>query len=282
MRTTRHPHSCSRLRFNEHLVGLLFLAFLSGCGFLERFDASNAPPNPVDDIVGLSVPMGWAANLALAAHAGQELECASISDHCGEAGCLEEVTLEVSDECPLPILDGGEGTVAVWGTWLDEDRALLHFDFSDARADGQALIRDRVVGALATQHSRGVTVLWAWQGFSLDAAEVGSDQNLWAVEVERDGEDADPWNDTFRIDGLSQVTGLDLGDDFSRKVIQVALEGARFVPDCGLNPVSGNAVWHQVGQEAVALQVLSFHERCDGLAETGGVYWGELELQLVR
>ena len=282
MRTTQLPGSRSALGSPAHLVAVLLLALLSGCGVLEFFEASNAPPNPVDDIVGLSVPMGWAANLALAAHAGQALECTSILDHCAEKGCLEEVIIEINDACPLPILDGGEGTISVWGTWLDDDRALLHFDFSDARADGRPLIRDLLFGALATQHTDGVTLLWAWQGVSLDEAEVGTEQSLWGVEVEREGEEADPWTDAIRVNGISQITGVDLGDDFSGQLVQVALEEALFVPECGLNPISGEGAWHQLGTEAVALQVLSFHERCDGLADTGGLYWGEIELQLVR
>ena len=270
------------LGLRVHLVALVVLLLLSGCSFIERFDASNAPPNPVDDIVGASVPMAWAANLALAAHAGQELDCVSIEDQCGEVGCLEEVTIDVGDECPLPLLDGGEGTIHVWGTWVDEDEALLHFDFRSVLADGRPLIRDLMFGVLATQHTRGVTLLWAWQGISLAEAEVGTDQSLWSVEVERVEDQADPWSDEIRIDGLSQLSGIDVGEELSGQVVQVALEGALFTPECGLNPLSGGAVWQEVGTEAVAMQVLSFHERCDGLADTGGLYWGELELEFVR
>ena len=282
MRPTSPSPFPSTFRAHAWLVAALLPSLLSGCSVLERFEASNAPPNPVDDVVGVSVPMGWAANLALAAHAGQALECTSISDHCADAGCLEEVTIEVGDACPLPLLDGGDGTVSVWGTWMDEDQALLHFDFSDARADGRPLIRDLLFGTLATQHADGVTLLWAWQGVSLDDAEIGTDQSLWGVEVERAGDEADPWNDAVRVNGVSQLTGVDLGDEFSSQVVQVALEEALFVPDCGLNPVSGEGVWQEVGTEAVAIQLLRFHERCDGLADTGGLYWGGLELELVR
>jgi hypothetical protein len=264
------------------LTSALALSLLSGCSFLQRFEASNAPGNPIDDVIAVSVSVGWAANVALAAHAGQDLDCTSIADHCAGIGCLEEVTIEIDDACPLPLLNGGSGSISVWGTWLDEDQGLLHFDFSDARADGRQLIRDTLLGTLATQHDKGVTLLWAWQGVSLDEDEIATDQHLWAVEVERVGEGADPWTDSIRVDGISQLTAVGLGDEHSGQVVQVAVEEAIFAPECGLNPISGGAVWHEVGSEAVALQLVSFHDRCDGLADTGGLYWGGLELELVR
>jgi hypothetical protein len=266
----------------DPLAAALLLSLLSGCSVLEHFDAANSPSNPVDDVIGVSVPLGWAANLALAVHAGQPLGCTSIADHCEGFGCLEEVTIEIDALCPLPLLDGGEGSISVWGTWLDDDQALLHFDFSEASAAGRPLIRDHLFATLATQSDDAVTVLWAWQGVTLDADGVGADQNLWAVEVARAGDGADPLADTVTVDGLSQVAGIFLDDGDDVGIVQVSVGAAVFSPECGLNPTSGEAAWQEVGTGALALQLLQFHSDCDGLADTGGILWGGLELELVR
>ncbi len=260
----------------------LVICGLHGCSFLERFDAANSPANPVDDIVGVSVPLGWAANLALAAHSGQDLDCTSIVDHCEGFACLERVLIEIGDACPLPLLEGGEGSISVWGTWLDDDLALLNFDFSDARAGGRSLIRDRLLGAVASQSEHWVDLQWAWQGVDVDDLGLETEQSLWSVSVERVAQGAEPQSDILHLSGLSQLADVQLGPDRELGAAQVSLAAAVFSPECGLNPISGEAAWHQFGTDEIGLQVVSFHSECDGLADTAGLYWGGLELELVR
>ncbi len=255
-----------------HRLAAFFSCFAVACS------ASHAPENPVDDVLGVALPLGWAANLAMAAFEGQAIDCVELVEACAGDACLEDIQVRIDASCPLPLLDGAQGSIGVDGVVLEPGLAFLSFDFREVDVGGQQILRDRVWGTLVDFDSEGVEVSWASEWLDWEDDGIGIDQNAWTAQVERVGEDANPLEDPIVCSGASQLAWAGIGGE----VVQVALGDATFVPDCGWNPVSGSASWSEAGTLSLGLQQLSFHPACDGSASTIGLYWGDLELSLVR
>ena len=266
------------------LIPLLALTtLLGGCGLWSNDGNNDRPPpdHPVDDVLGVSLPLGWAANLAVTAVQGNAPTCVELAEGCRGAHCLTNLRIHIDETCPLPLLDGAEGSIEVTGLRLLEGSALLRFDFRDVRIGSQQLMADQMRSYVFYEED-GVQAVWAWSWIGLSNEEISVNGNGWVVDVEREDGLADPAAAEIVVNGFENFAAIRSRDAGETELYDVDIIDAVFVPECGRNPVDGSATWGEIGTRSLALDLLDFHPTCDGQADAIGLHWGDLALELVR
>lgn len=211
--------------------------------------------SPVEDILGTAVPLAYAASLAMAAMAGNDIPCVSVTTSCDNPPCQGEVTVALNDSCVLPLGSVGNGYILVTGTWNDTDDANLTAVFQGATIDGQDLMVRQ--GAFAAVMSGGVlTMTYADQDVEVTGVNAASiSQGAWTAEVDNQGTVLDVSDDVMTIYGAREYVG-------TSGIATVTLTDVVWSPSCFANPTSGEALVLAVGEGSPS--ELGFHSACDG------------------
>jgi len=240
---------------NRLLPVLLALLLCGGC--VEKEVA------PVEMALGTAAPTAHAASCAMLAVAGDVFDCANVLQECTTFPCDVEVEVEVSDDCPLPLMDGADGTVVVEGTWTSADSATLSAAFAEVDVDDRGLV---VVEAGAVNVTHDAAAGWTQVDY-VDADIVVSDNrepfvgaSAWSVDIDHAGSPDDPEDDVYVIDGASVV----LVDSKNRDVF---LSGVTLDPSCHQNPVSGDGTMNTINGARITTYDIEFHDACDGTFE---------------
>lgn len=242
----------------------------------------------MQDVLGASAPMAWSAALAMAAIDGEVAPCVELAAGCNGDDCVSAISIDASDPaCPFPFDGDVTGTIGLVGAWAGANTAGMTFDLSDVRVNGRPLRVDSVEGAIVTRDEDplddvvNTTVTWAWEWVDIDTepelADVDVTQEGWTTRVEDPLTPGDPSDDTITVTGGSQyvIDTLNVRD-------VILAPGAVFTPDCGLNPIDGEALVIEVGADSGGDE-WSFHDDCDGRADRlGGLIQDSVDLDLLR
>jgi len=270
----------------KRLLPLLATAALTGCGGNLNI---LADPAPLQDVLGASAPIAWSAALAMAAVNGDVASCVEPLAGCAGDDCIAAMSIDAGDpSCFFPFAGDVTGTVGLLGAWAETDTAGMTFDLTDVRVDGRQLRVDSVEGAIVTRSTDALddllntTVTWAWEWVDIDTepdlAAIDVDQEGWTTTVADPLTPGDPSDDVITVVGGAQH----IIDTTLIRDVTIA-PGAVFSPDCGLNPVDGEALVIEVGADEGGGDEWSFHSDCDGRADRlGGLLVDSVELDLLR
>jgi hypothetical protein len=227
------------------------VAFLSGCSSLL------APPDvkPVERALAVAVPVAYVATLANAAFAGQPAKCTSV------LGPIANI--EVSDACPLPMVDGAQGNITV--TSIGSSAAAIYAAVFTSVDIGARTLQVKSVDAI-TAVTRDTMLEFTYfnQDVKLtnpDGAEVM--QSSWILMVDPRGTPGDPSDDAVTIDGARQV--VDNGHTTQTALTNVKMDGCRQNPVAGQGTIETADGGNALGSTGVT--TVSFHPACDGRAK---------------
>lgn len=214
---------------------------------------------PVEEILGTAVPLAYAATLAMAAMAGNDMPCVAVTMSCATPPCSGSVTVTLDDNCVLPLGSVGNGTIIVSGNWTSDSEAVLTAVYQGVTIGGEDLfVRQGAFAALAEGDT--ITMTYADQDVQVTSSTDASiAQSAWTVSVATAGTLADTDDDVMVITGAREyVSTSGIGD--------VVLTGVEMHASCPANPTDGTAMVYEVGTSSPAT-VLSFHSTCDGEAD---------------
>ena len=277
------------------IVVLIVLA-LSACtgstdtGNVANFSFKDPSGEPVKAILRTTVPLGYAASVAMSSVTGTTLSDVSSSNTCSSYPCSAVVTITDNNSAP-PLELASYGTITVYGRWTSSDKAILTVSFGSHAGSTLFPVHNVSLFPVSRTGSK-LTIVYASidinatfkdpgtaEPAELSAAIVKLDitpssearQNIgmeaWVIEVD-DKDTPAVSDDTYSVSGGGQYLEL---SPASESVLQLALSNVVMEPGCALNPGSGSAVFNEVGISSadlvVATAILSFHPSCDGKAK---------------
>ncbi len=248
------------------LVAVLMatLVFLPGCRDNDRQSPSGpisceVNVGPVEEILGTAVPLAYAATVAMAAMAGNDMPCVAVTMSCASPPCSGSVTVTLDDDCVLPLGSVGNGTIIVSGNWTSDSEAVLTAVYQGVTIGGQDLFVRQGAFA-ATAEGDTITMTYADQDVEvMSSTDASIDQSAYTIQVATNGTLANTTDDVMVINGAREyVATSGIGD--------VALTDVEMSGSCSANPTDGAAMIYEVGTSSPAT-VLSFHSTCDGEAD---------------
>ena len=270
----------------------------------------------VADALKISLPIGYAAQIAMAAVNGDSLDSditilSNIIDSSGPA----LVTIPVTVERPLPV-GSKTGTIIIAGYWLSMDAAvmsmvLVNFDISTTTTELKNIKAFPVF-----REPEGITAVYVNQWInivesSLDTnsikkseankklawvdsvpeidSTISTEQDVWMITVNENNTPGDPTDDEYNLKGTGQYAGIDT----SAYIVQLVMFGTSMKMSCHKNPVTDNifegfALLNtfrvEVGKEPstfprIGKAVFTYHEQCDGtidMSAATGCYIGNI------
>ena len=296
---------------------------LAGCGsggssspiHLPGLTINEHPPSiePIKATVRTTVPLAYAASVAMASVNGMAPPNASVSNTCSSFPCAALVTIEWADQS-LPIYFEPDGMILVAGLWTSKDVAILTVSFVDRHAGSQIFPITNVSTFPAINSSldpmdTAITIVYASIDINIETDPVYSidltDEEIqseyerllmeipidptmslgmdaWIVDVDNAGTVDEFSDDLYIINGAGQY--VDLSPN-STSLLQLALAQTVVGPHCDLNPTEGLSVLQEIGvsseenSENVILgtAMFLFGSECTGEAELSfatGVYLG--------
>ncbi len=140
----------------------IFLSCDTVDGIIEYF-TKEPEVEAIEEVIQMSVPLGYVAQVAMAAANGEELEfdvqmVSNIENSIGWATMI----IPVSKEHPLPI-GNKTGTIMVTGYWSSKDEAVLSMAFTDF---------DIMVGSFSFVNIEAFPVVRTEEGLSVSYMKV--------------------------------------------------------------------------------------------------------------
>ena len=281
------------------------LSLLLGCSSNkddDSLDPINQVPTiaPIEAVVKTSVPLSYAAEIAMAAVNGTVFPQVSLSNTCSTFPCVATMVITVQPNDIPVVLDGisDNGEIFVVGLWSSSSQAILTVIFDGINAGNQYQFIRKISTIPVSQLNNITTVAYA--NIDIDIAsdsEVSIDLNAGEIQTEYDrlnqSIDTDPELninlEAWIVETNSNGTPNDLSDDqFSIvgggqyfeananevSVLQIGAVDIQMTTNCALNPVGGLAVLQEVrvssGDRAtwpvLGQALIEFHSSCDGNA----------------
>ena len=279
------------------LCAVLLFVLLPGCGAKDQYEGFFQDPDvePVKATIKTTIPLAYAASVAMAAVKGTPPSNAITTNTCSSYPCAALVTIDVNDQT-LPVKLGSAGHMVVAGLWTSAQNAILTVSFVDIYG-GSSLFRVHDVSAFpVTSTPTGLTIVYTDIDVNvstgpvypknLSAAGVQAAQakaniqfsdepsanvglDAWVVNVDQAGTPGDFSDDSYTIAGAGEYVGA--GPD-SAAVMQLAMGKTVMTPACTLNPVGGAALINEIDASSsklpvVATAALTFNPVCDGRAK---------------
>ena len=221
---------------------------------------------PIERALGVTVPVGYAATLAMSAMEGHATECVDFS-----VGNVVNIT--VDEDCPLPIGESPEGIITVTGVMTSEDTGMFAAVFSDVSDGNRQLMLKSVNAFLVTRFSmdrdapededQNLKVIFYDVDVEL-TTQVDVAQSMWLVDVDTGGTPGDPSDDMMVINGIRQGAYAGGGQG---GVNQSLLAQATMHADCRRNPISGFGMIESGDSSRLAdngITMLGFTPECNG------------------
>lgn len=295
-------------------VFLIALLFLCGCPKeAEKVlgdDFFRAPDvTPVRKVLTAAMPLGYAANLTMAALKGAHPPNVTILRNGSDTstGCFL-VRISVDNAFPLPGHVQATGNIITAGFSVDNKTAIMTAVFTDLNIlQGSFSIRDistfpvvsdsdvitgakelLVVYSDIDVNSGSDTLLTTGITQSQKDAEIAKfrkmetfdsgvsiTENAWIIRVEDNSTLSDAFDDRYTISGGGQYVEV---SDSKSEIVQLTMINASMSPTCKSNPGNGWALWQNLGVNSgieIGHVFMTFHNTCDGNAKitvATGVY----------
>jgi hypothetical protein len=291
------------------IAPVIVLVTLCSCGRVE--DLLREPDvTPVRNVLKAAMPVGYAANLTMAAMQGVSLPNVNVlrSGSDTSTGCfLVEIT--VDSAYPLPGDVQAVGIITTAGIIVDNRTAIMSAVFSGLNITrGSFVVRDistfpvvadtdiisgkrelDVVYCDVDVNSGSDTLL----RIGIDSTQISAElvkyrtmksfdsgvtltENAWIIRVDDSSTLANPADDTYAAWGGGQYVEV---FDGKTEIVQLTMIDAAMSPACKYNPASGWAFWQNMGADRSGPDIghvfLTFHPACDGKARVTaatGVY----------
>jgi hypothetical protein len=269
---------------------------LAGCQGNDPF-FRNPSAEPIERTISTTVPLAYAASVAMASVHGSPPSNALSTNTCSSFPCAALVTILVDGRTP-PMASGsyGSGQILVTGLWTSSETAILTVAFVDLFV-GSTLLRVRDVSTFpAVTTPGGLTIVYESMDVNVqsgpnDPSHLTPEEidalflrlsitpssnpaanvalNAWVVDVDDAGTPSDFSDDRYTISGGGE--SIDATAD-SGEILQLGMVGTVMAPGCALNPVEGVAVLNDVGASTSELPVLAtalidFEPACTGEAK---------------
>jgi hypothetical protein len=287
-------------------------AALSGLVSCDKIEDLLREPDvtPVRNVLKAAMPVGYAANLTMAAMQGDTLPNVTVvrSGSDTSTGCFL-VNIMVDSAYPLPGDVQAMGIITTAGIVLDNRTAIMSAVFSSLSITrGSIVIRDistfpvvvdtdiisgkRELDAVYfdmdinkgsdTLLHAGITQgqitaeLTKYQTMKSFDSGVSLSENAWIIRVDDNNTLSNPADDHYSAWGGGQYVEAFEGD---AEIVQLTMINATMSPACKLNPTTGWALWQNMGVQKSVPDMghvfLTFHGTCDGRARVTvatGVY----------
>jgi len=256
---------------------------------------------PIAAVIKTSIPLGYAASVAMAEVNGVDLPNAVTSNTCTSYPCLATIVITIEPET-LPISIEGvadNGEIIVVGLWNTAEQAIMTVVFSDLNAGNGFLSIQKISTIPVTQQGNLLTVVYANTDINIDSEsdnaivltddeihaeyqrlsqaipedpEVSIDMEAWVIQIDNFDTQTIMSDDQYHILGGGQYFDVATGDV---SVLQLGLNAVEYSAECPLNPTGGFAVlqevqvstglrtsWPKLGQA-----IIEFEPQCDGMAQ---------------
>lgn len=283
-------------------------AALSTCGKID--DLLREPDvTPVRNVLKAAIPVGYAANLTMAAMQGDSLPNVTVvrSGSDTSTGCFL-MNIIVDSTYPLPGNVQAVGIITTAGIIVDNRTAIMTAVFSSLNiTQGSFVIRDistfpvvcdtdiisgkreldvvywdiDINSGSDTLLHAGITQgqidaeLVKFQTMQSFDSGVSLSENAWIIRIDDNNTLANPADDSYAVFGGGQY--VEVFED-KAEIIQLTMINAVMSPSCKFNPATGWALWQNLGTAGAVPEIghvlLVFHASCDGRADayTTGVY----------
>jgi hypothetical protein len=261
-------------------------------------------------VLKTAMPVGYAANLTMAAMQGDSLPNVLVvrSGSDTSTGCFL-VNITVDSTYPLPGSVQGTGIITTAGIIVDNRTAIMTAVFSSLNiTQGAFIIRDistfpvvRDTDIISGKRELDV-VYWDVDINSgsdtllragIDSGQISAElvkfqtmksfdsgvslsENAWIIRVDDNNTLSNPADDRYTVFGGGQYVEV---YDNNAEIVQLIMINAAMSPACKFNPDQGYALWQNMGTDGVIPEIghvfLTFRAPCDGNAEVTvatGVY----------
>lgn len=267
---------------------------LVGCGAGEQFDQYLQDPDtaPIKSIIKTSVPLGYAASVAMRAVAGDSiLNVVNEFGACDTYPCSRLVTIYLQ-EGDLPLEYESYGSIAVFGLWSSDTQAILTTVFLDMNAGSDGFNVSSIALTPVIASETGLKIVFANININIDTTpdqiseadldliylrldtqpsddvEVNVGMDAWIIEVDSANTASDFSDDTYLVTGGSQ--GINISGN-SAEVTQLGFLRMQMAPECNLNPVGGEILLNQVEasntNNVIGQAFFNFDNTCNGEAK---------------
>lgn len=293
------------------IITLTFTLPFTGCNLGDDLkDKFNQRPEveAVSEALKTVIPLGYAANLAMEAIAGNVAPHVTIVTNVGQFPGQGLIKIDISSAYPLPIGSDTSGTIFVAGLWSSVKQAIFSIFFVDLDITHGTFTLSKIstFPVIRDTTSDSILAVYAYEDVNagsdtamvvelsdsavqaeflrlntappLDSA-VALEQDAWIINVNNKGTVDDPDNDSYFISGARQYVEA---SPINASVIQLVMIGAGYTPTIPLNPYEGRAVLRDIDVSQgnfpeLGTAVLTFHSKNDGKVDVfiaTGVYTG--------
>jgi hypothetical protein len=285
------------------------LLALASCDKIE--DLLREPDvTPVRNVLKAAMPVGYAANLTMAAMQGASLPNVTVlrSGSDSTIGCFL-LNIVVDSAYPLPGDARATGIITTAGIVVDSRTAIMSAVFSSLSfTQGSFNIRSIstfpvVCDSDIISGKRELDVVYfdvdinagsdTLLSVRMDSGQISAElvkyntmksfdsgvsvsENAWILRVDDNNTLSNPGDDTYSAFGAGQYVEV---FDAKAEIVQLTMINATMSPSCTRNPSTGYAFWQNMGTDKSGPDIghvfLTFHPACDGKARVTvatGVY----------
>jgi hypothetical protein len=253
----------------------------------------TASVEPVAANIKTTVPLAYAASVAMAEVQGIDLPDANASNQCGAYPCVSVVNVVLSPG-DLPIELDEYGDVQIAGLWTSPDHAVLTMSFNGIRIGSPNNLAINISTFPVVRDGDSLLISYASIDVNIDGGpedpaglsgaeiaqelgrvntpvsndpEINVNMDAWIITVDTQGT-AEPDDDSYSVSGGGQYIGV-RGVNVS--VIQLGVVDMLVTGNCALNPVDGMAVLNeldtaQAGFPKIGTAIFQFQSGCTGTA----------------
>jgi hypothetical protein len=223
-------------------------------------------PDPTQVELGLrtAVSVAHITSLGLAAAEGLDSGCGDPVTVCGTFPCEQEVTLELDEDCPVPLLGPGDGTITVTVAFSAADTARVDYAAQGVSIGGSPLVAVSAADLEAFRSDEGILYI----DYSSSEVDV-FDQSIagiqaadWEVRVDTAGTPEDASDDSLTLSGRQE-------DIETTNINTFRAESVVVERSCDRNPIAGSGDLSDTGLLSLGSWDVAFHAECDGRADLG-------------
>jgi hypothetical protein len=232
---------------------------------------------PIERALGATIPVGYAATLAMSAFQGHPTQCVNFSTDCAEPPCGGLVNIMVNQDCPLPLSENAEGMITVTGALTSADTGLFAAVFSEVSEGNRKLMLQKVKAFVVTRFNMNrsdpdaedsnIKVIMYDLDIELtppETMDVG--QAMYLIDVDTNKTPGDPSDDYMTINGVRQGAQK---QQTTAGASQTVLAQVGMNPKCRKNPVMGFGIIESADTSRIAdngITMLAFTPNCTGEA----------------
>jgi len=290
-------------------VAAATFAIISSCSGID--DLLREPDvTPVRNVLKAAMPVGYAANLTMAAMQGAVMPNVTVlrSGPDTSTGCFL-VNIVVDSAYPLPGNVQAVGIITTAGIIVGSRTAIMTALFSEINVTrGSFVLHDISTFPVVSDSSiitgeRELVVVYCdidvnagsdtllhagisqgqidaelvkYQTMESFDSGVSLSENAWIIRVDDNNTLSNPADDRYTIFGGGQYVEV---YDGKAEIVQLVMINATMSPACRFNPAQGYAFWQNMGVDTAGPDIgqvfLTFHDACDGNARVTaatGVY----------